>query len=259
MRFFIIGLTLLSIFSVPVARAEQRSTPLAINPHIRIMPYSKDEVHRYTGFYDYASCIVIEPGEEVKSLAIGDPSAWKVDIVGNRIFIKPIQQDASTNAILTTDRRDYHLSLHASEATGPDDKNLAIETRFVYPESGFNAGINGGIDSSLPDLTDPGRLNFQYATMGNDNIKPVKVYDDGKFTYLEFSPYNVNLPAVFKVDSDGTEALVNVRTIRDSQGLKRVLVVEQLAPLLTLRYGEDYVCVKNGRMPYIYKKPRKRK
>ena len=81
--------------------------------------------------------------------------------------------------------------------------------------------------------------NFNYTFSGPERIAHVKVFDDGQFTYFEFSRKNSRLPAIFEVDSDGYEGLVNFRTVGD------YIVVESLSSVYTLRNGTDTVCVFN--------------
>ena len=50
---------------------------------------------------------------------------------------------------------------------------------------------------------------------------------------------NSRLPAIFEVDTDGYEGLVNFRSVGD------YIVVESISPLFTLRNGTNTVCVYN--------------
>ncbi len=113
---------------------------------------------------------------------------------------------------------------------------------------------------SLPPLPDPidpgpsaaelvdGRLkaapqvvNAQYAIAegrASEDIVPTLVFDDGRFTYLRF-PGNREVPAVFHVLGDGSEALVNTRMEDD------LLVVDRVSRRLVLRAGQAVVGVWN--------------
>lgn len=79
--------------------------------------------------------------------------------------------------------------------------------------------------------------NSRYALAdapGSDDILPTLVFDDGRFTYLRF-PGNREVPAVFQVLDDGSEALVNVR-MEDE-----LLVVDRVCRRLMLRAGSAAV------------------
>lgn len=232
-----------------ITMADQYSKPLAINSHIRMISYSANEMHHYVGFYGYAANILFEDGEEIGTIAMGDPQAWQIIPNGNRLFIKPLQDNPSTNAMIITNRRVYHFSLEAREATSLHDKDLVFETRFIYPETSINNFANNDNISYIPDIADQdNNLNFNYLVSGNNRIKPIRVFDDGKFTYIQFHPKSNTMPAVFLVEEDGYESLVNVRTVG------KYLVIEKTGSLFTLRYDKIYACIFNQQNPFIYKK-----
>ena len=88
-------------------------------------------------------------------------------------------------------------------------------------------------------MSKPELYNFNYSFTGPDNIAPIKVFDDGEFTFFEFSVDNNNIPAIFYVDNDGYEGLVNYR----AEG--NYIIVERLSSVFTLRNGTDTICVFN--------------
>lgn len=232
-----------SFFMKPsIVMADQYSKAIAINPHIRVINYSPNEMHRYTGYYNYAASIVLDNGEKISTIAIGDPTAWQITPAGNRMFIKPLQDNAETNALIITNRRVYHIALDAKEAKGIDDKNLVLETRFAYPQ--INYLQNTSQESSIPDINDSTNLNFHYLLSGmSEGIKPIRVFDDGRFTYFQFPENNVTLPAIFDVNEQGAESVVNVRTVG------KHMIVEKVGSLFTLRYDKEHVCVFNEDRP----------
>lgn len=229
--------------------ADQYSKPIAINSHIRVMMYSPNEIHHYIGYYGYAASIVFEVGEEINTIAMGDPQAWQLNPIGNRLFIKPIKENAATNALIKTNRREYHFIFNTKKAENPYEKDLVFETRFVYPGSVIS-NISGPNDNSsyIPDIIDEyDNLSFDYLVSGNNRIKPIRVFDDGKFTYIEFHKKSTTMPAIFLVEDDGYESLVNVRTVG------KYIIVERLGSLFTLRYDKIYACIFNQRNPFDFK------
>jgi type IV secretion system protein VirB9 len=72
----------------------------------------------------------------------------------------------------------------------------------------------------------------------SDDIVPTLIFDDGRFTYLRF-PGNREVPAVFQVLGDGSEALVNTRMEDD------LLVIDRVSRKLVLRAGSAVVGVWN--------------
>lgn len=220
------------------------SQPIAQNPRIRTYVYKEDYIYHYIGHYEFQSHIQFEPGETIQTMSMGETGGWEMVPSGNRLFLRPKDQTANTLMTLITNRRLYQFVLEAQKADSINDPDLVIEARFIYPTTDNSSlEIFGESNESLvPDLNKPGNYNFQYSYSGKENIAPVKVFDDGEFTYFEFSRVNSELPAIFYVDNDGYEGLVNYKTSGD------YLIVERVTDLFTLRNGADTVCVFNDKI-----------
>ena len=218
---------------------------LATDERIHVIMYSPDEVFKFTGTYGYQSSIVFEPDEEIMTISLGDSVAWMINPSGNRIFLKPIEQDAETNMTVLTNKRSYLFELHAREADSIQDKNIIFVMRFLYPEE---AMVNNAMLDEVPDTQLEGRenFNFNYTIRGSEEIAPIQIFDDGEFTYFEFRDKNAEVPAFYKVDEDGTENIINYRTRDD------YIVVERVASRFTLRQGKQYVCVYNESRPFSH-------
>ena len=88
------------------------------------------------------------------------------------------------------------------------------------------------------------QLNFDYAYSGDTDLRPLRAFDDGKFTYFQFADIK-RTPAIFSVDKDGNEALINY----SHQG--RYIVVESLARQFTFRDGDSHTCIFNQAFPHL--------
>ena len=166
-------------------------------------------VFKFVGHYFYQSIIEFALDEEVETISMGSPSPWQLVPAGNRIFLKPVGDEATTNMTVITNKRMYFFEMHAEDAD---------------------------------DIAD-NKLNFKYSISGDArNIEPLQVFDDGEFTYFKFKDINSELPAVFLVDREGFESLVNYRIS------KQYLVVERVAKKFTLRNGADILCVYNEKL-----------
>ncbi|MBQ4874689.1 MAG: TrbG/VirB9 family P-type conjugative transfer protein [Rickettsiaceae bacterium H1] len=245
---------LLILFSSRVNADEQLMQSSAKSPHIKSMNYDKDNIHKYVGFYGYQSSIIFDNDETISTVSMGVSTGWQLDPQGNKLYIKPIEDNADTNASITTNKRTYHFKLFAKEAEGIDDPEIAHEVRFSYPEDNIiivNRDETIGDDSEIPDIENATNLNFNYRVSGSDYIKPIRAFDNGKFTYLQFNNANGELPAVFLVDSKGYESLVNFRVRGD------YMIIERAAAKFTLRNGDDTVCLSNKNIPYHYIKNKK--
>jgi type IV secretion system protein VirB9 len=236
----ILMLCTIAAYTAP-AQATREPRPIKVDHRVRTILYQEDQVYKYTGHYRYQTSIEFAPDEEIATISMGDSTGWLLNPLENRLFLKPIDRDATTNMTIITNKRVYLFELHARETDDINDDNLMFIMRFVYPDDQQNVGVTGFLDSvPVPDLeTEADQYNFEYTIAGTDEIAPIRIFDDGEFTYFEFRDKNAEIPAFYWVDSRGDEAIVNFRTRGD------YIVVERVASRFTLRHGRDIVCVFN--------------
>ncbi len=204
--------------------------------------FNPNEVYRYLGHYTYQGFVEFEKDETIQTISMGDPSLWLFEHLGNRLFLKPVGEDNSqTNMTIITNKRIYHFELMAKEAKDINDKDLIFVAKFVYPDEKDRNILEfpKAIASDEPDLRDLSIYNFNYQYTGEAGITPIKVFDNGEFTYFEFSKKNAEVPAIFSVDASGFESLVNFRASGS------YIIVEKVTSQFTLRSGSDIVCVYN--------------
>ncbi len=213
--------------------------------------YHANCVYYYEGFYTMPAYIEFAASEKITTIYIPKHDAWSIKPKDNRLFLIPTANDADTTMIVMTNLRTYFFELHAKTANGPFDKDATFFVKFRYPAGmeNKNSSASSG-DSSIiqytftkgPDLSKPEKFNFNYTVSGDYIITPIKVFDDGQFTYFEFKDKNSIIPAIFSVDSDGFESIVNFRLI------DKYIAVEGVESVYTLRHGSETVCVFNETM-----------
>jgi type IV secretion system protein VirB9 len=234
---------ILAIFSIIIISnpvyALRESKPTSIDNRIRVMVYNPDDVHKYTGYYGYSAYIEFADGETIDNVSMGDSLSWQIVPSGKRLFLKPMEQDATTNMTVITNQRTYFFELHAKEAEDINDPEMVFTVRFLYPDDGIGESIKHFTGNSEPDLSEPEKYNFNYTISGKDTISPIKIFDDGEFTYFQFKDKNAAIPAFFIVDPQGHEEIVNYRMAG------RYVVVERVVERFSLRYGKEYLCVFN--------------
>lgn len=237
----IVALLLAGLCASFPAYATRESRPIQVDHRVRIVMYQPDEVFKYTGHYRYESAIEFGPDEEIKTISMGDSTSWMMNPSGNRLFLKPIDQDATTNMTLITNKHTYLFELHARETDDIDDKNMIFIMRFIYPGEDETQTVSNYLDSvPQPDLEkDKSKYNFNYTISGSEEVAPLRIFDDGRFTYFQFKDKNADLPAFYWVDEKGNEALINYRTRGD------YIVLERVSKKFTLRNGLSIVCVFN--------------
>jgi len=239
----LLSLALISCFichGPGLALATSAPRPLGGEQRIKIMNYKPNSVFKFVGHYMYQSIIEFGLDEEIQTISMGTPTPWQLVPAGNRIFIKPIEEDATTNMTVITNKRMYFFEMHAQEARSVNDSELAFIVKFVYPEDHSYNSVRKVASSSAPDLTRPEQYNLKYSISGDaKEIEPLQIFDDGEFTFFKFRDINAELPAIFLVGSNKRESLVNFRV----QG--GYVVVERVAEKFTLRHGPDVLCVFN--------------
>ncbi len=240
-KLFIFCLTLFCLFNFSL-KAAQMPRLLGSEKIFRSYIFNPNDVYRYLGHYTYQGFVEFQEGETVSTISMGDPSLWLFEHLGNRLFLKPVGEDGSeTNMTVITNKHVYHFELMAKEARGITDKDLVFVAKFVYPDEKDKNIVEfpKSTPSDEPDMRDLSIYNFNYQYTGEPSIAPLKVFDNGEFTYFQFSKRNAEIPAVFTVDAGGFESLINFRSAGS------YIIVERVSPQFTLRNGNDIVCVYN--------------
>jgi len=242
MKKFLLNIILVIAFTTNVAKASQLPHYLGTEKKFRSFIYNPNDVYRYLGHYTYQGFIEFEEGETINTISMGDPSLWLFEHLQNRLFLKPVGEgNSQTNMTIITSKRIYHFELTAKEARDISDKDLVFVAKFSYPDEKDKNIMEfpRAIPSDEPDMRDLSIYNFRYQYTGETSIAPIKVFDNGEFTYFQFPSKNAEYPAIFSVDAAGFESLVNFRAAGD------YIIVEKVAAQFTLRNGTDIVCVYN--------------
>lgn len=239
------------------AWAEISPQPGRFDPRVRVVEYNSQDVVNITTYYGVSTHIRFGEGEivEDRSIAAGDPDAWFINVSGNKnnLFIKPKQKFADMNMTVITNKRIYQFALTVDPRPLKDLKTwrstvLTYSLSFIYPDEEKAKATSlsrmadvkqrlSDIKNKLIDEKKEG-LNFDYWVSGADDISPTAARDDGRFTYLTFSN-NRDMPAIYTVDSDGNEALVNTNVDGNT------IAVHRVVRRLVLRKGDSVVCVVN--------------
>ena len=209
---------------------------------VQIYPWSEGALFRLFTAPGQISDIALEPGEALTSVAAGDTVRW---IVGDttsgsgpdkrtHILVKPTETGLSTNLLITTDRRSYHVELESTARTA------MTAVSFTYPAGALLSLKVGPSGLSQPQpvaALDLARLSFGYSISGaTPSWRPVRAFDDGRQTFIEFPPTIATgeAPPLFLVDEHGTATLVNYRM----QG--RFYVVDRIFDVAELRFGTKH-------------------
>ncbi len=202
---------------------------------IQVYPYTKGALYQLYAAVNQVTDVALEASEKLVSVSAGDTVRWVVGDTTSgegkeaqvHILVKPIAPDLTTNLVITTDRRTYHLELHAT------DKTYMASVSWTYPAASLIA-LKGTTDPSAVTTIEPGPnaedIKFRYRLEGDAPWKPVRVFDDGVKVYIQF-PSGLKqgeAPPLFVVGSDGKTALVNYRVKGNTYIVDRLFAAAEL-------------------------------
>ncbi|MCW8281690.1 TrbG/VirB9 family P-type conjugative transfer protein [Agrobacterium sp. InxBP2] len=226
--------------------AELVARPGRLDPRIRSLAYSAEQVFLVTGTYGLVTTILFGADEEITQVVAGDTVSWQILTSADRrsLTLKPMEKDAVTNLSVVTTKRTYSFDLRVNDTKSM--QNQTFKLRFTYPE---DAGLKGTAElwkqaeaaQRNPNIKNIRRdkVNYDYGFKGSDGAKPLWVFDDGLKTFMKFTG---DIPAIFIVDGKRRESLVNYRREAD------YIVIDKVSRQWTLRFGtESETCLFNLR------------
>lgn len=183
---------------------------------------------------------MLQPGESLVAVASGDTARWVIGDTTSgsgegkqtHVLVKPFSAGLTTNLVITTDRRAYHVRLVSTATTA------LSSMRWTYPQDELLALSRkaDAVHAAAPIATGFAieQLHFNYVITGDKPAwRPLRAFDDGAKTYVEFpaSLANGDAPPLFIVAADGKAELVNYRQ-RD-----RYYIVDRIFDAAELRLG----------------------
>lgn len=253
--------------------AVAQPVPTTTDSRIRTLVYNPNEVYELKFYYGYQSFIEFADNEEIEMISIGEAFAWRITPAGKRLFIRPLEIAAHTNMTIISNKRTYHFDIRSGEYDGKADEELVYTVRFYYPQIGQPLPIPPQLGVAVPIAAKPvksvirspfppGRvddpsdkanilalhrnptgaeLNFDYTLAGkSDNIIPLRVYDNGQETLMQFANDNLIVPTINVVDAFGAEHQLSY-IIRDNY-----VVLPTVERQFTLRLADSLICVYNN-------------
>ena len=213
---------------------------------MQVYPFTQGALYQVYTAVGQITDIALQPGEQLVGsgpVAAGDTVRW---IIGDtesgsgqtrqvHILVKPTRVDLTTNVVINTNLRTYHLELRSTGAT------YMASVSWQYPEDQLIAlrRQNVEAEAAQPIATDVdlARVNFRYAIEGDRAAwRPLRAYDDGRQVFIEF-PRGIGqgeMPPLFIVGPEGdTSELVNYR-IRGHH-----MIVDRLFAAGELRLGSS--------------------
>lgn len=234
----------------PVDQVAQANRAATIEPDVRtfvnavqIYPFTDGSLFQVYTAPGRVTDIALQPGEVLGAVASGDTVRWVIGDTTSgagadkrtHVLVKPFSTGLSTNLVITTDRRSYHLALVSTGGaamaalswTYPQDALIALKNAQAQVEAA--TPVAAGLDMD--------RLQFNYAISGDrPSWRPLRAFDDGRQTFIEF-PATLGVgeaPPLFLVAAKGEAQLVNYRV----RG--RFYIVDRLFDAAELRLGTKH-------------------
>ena len=190
--------------------------------------------------------IELDSREKVKDFGAGLSGGWDLVRRENVFYLRPKSDAVDTNLIVRTQAHQYIFELKVMKnvvgnLADASDKGVNYQVKFRYPDStDFSlrtstlAGYSLKYDSSKTYNT-----NYDVAVSDTSRwLVPLKVYDDGRFTYVHLSKgkFTGDFPTVYgRKFERGTEFVLN------SNVEGNVVIIHGTYPFLVLRHGDDVV------------------
>jgi type IV secretion system protein VirB9 len=162
----------------------------------------------------------------VQTAASGNGTAKQV-----HVLVKPFSPGLSTNLVILTDKRSYHLVLQSTQRVSMAAVSWTYDSESLVSDK-HEAANTPPIDTGIA----LDAINFRYEITGDPAPwRPLRAFDDGHKVYIEF-PSRLDqgeAPPLFVVGQDGGTELVNYR-VRGNY-----YVVDRLFAAAELRLGQD--------------------
>jgi type IV secretion system protein VirB9 len=221
---------ILALAAAPALAVEPH--PGAGDPRIFEVMYDPSDVVELKGVLGYQFSLEFDPNEHIETVAIGDALGWQVtpNRKANLLIVKPQAKRPDTNMTVVTNLRRYNFQLSVREKAPA--KSIPYSVRFLYPPVAVAV-----VEPPAPPPP-PIDRNHAYSYQGSTKSLPTRLFDDGQSTYFAFAD-DADLPAIYAVETDGGEAVVN------SHILAGYIVVDRTAPGFVLRRGTEVTKVFN--------------
>ncbi|MDO4997327.1 MAG: P-type conjugative transfer protein VirB9 [Neisseria sp.] len=218
---------------------------------IQSVMYNPNDVVHVRARVGEAVLVQLEADERIDGetavLGMGYADGWKVAVRGNNLVFKPAAASPATNLLITTNKnRTYAFELSlAAKKSGKRVQKTTYILRFIYPDTAeYKARIAAEKQArALKRLEQVGSIphakhNYEYWGYGHKSLAPTAAYDNGRFTYFSFNN-GKELPLIYKVMEDGTEALLNTHIEEDT------VVIHETAKKYILRLGKSVLGIEN--------------
>lgn len=101
---------------------------------IKILRYDPNDIYTIYTLFGYQTNIEFDDGERIQTISVGDRSLWQIVPSAYRLFIRPLDDNMTTNMTVITDRRTYQFDLKSGKGELSDNPRMVYVARFTYPK-----------------------------------------------------------------------------------------------------------------------------
>ncbi len=236
----------------PRATVEEANKQARIEPShdgyinaVQVYPFSDGALYQVYAAPGEVTDIALEAGEQLVGsgpVAAGDTVRW---VIGNtesgtgatkriHILLKPTQTGLTSNLVINTDRRTYHLELRAL------DRTYMASVSFAYPQDQLIAlrAQDKAAEQTAPIATDIdlATVSFRYSIEGdNPPWRPLRAMDNGRQVFIQF-PTGIaqgEMPPLIVIGTQGNDQIPRYRVSGN------YMIVDNLFAAAELRLGTD--------------------
>jgi P-type conjugative transfer protein TrbG len=224
-----------SLFWLSPVQAQSPLVPTPVMGEARMVTFDFDDDRIYKVLVRPRNTtqLKLAPDERVTYVSAGDASSFNINVPSSKAFVevKPKWEDVSTNLLIVTTRRSYHIDLQSTS----EGKKWYTRVAWTYADAALldqteltatPAASQGSSSPARSSTGAPGgqangrealvagvsvdKLYFKYEVQGDAPFRPLQVFDDGTHTYIRLADDLQELPALFMITPDSDEtALVN--------------------------------------------------
>ena len=249
---FTLGVLLASLVGLAPAKAQSPLMPTPVTGEARMVTFDFDDDRIYKVLVRPRNTtqLKLASDERVTYVSAGDASSFAVNVPSSKTFVevKPKWDNVSTNLLVVTTRRAYHVELQSTA----EGRKWYTRVAWTYANAPLLDQTQAPQDDDPGSTRGPGparaesqvtgvaldKLYFKYDVDGEAPFRPTQVFDDGSHTFIRLPDDLQELPALFMLTPDsGDTALVNYSVTPP------YLVVPRTMEKFVLKLGKTKVAV----------------
>lgn len=246
----VLKLLVLSMIASPGLLADTRSYSSDISAQIRYLDYHPDEVYVIDLVPNKGTLLLFANDEVITDIAIDEMDGFNFTQTtgANGLFLE-YKSARKTHVTILTNLRPYTLVMngtyqvegaqHYSQIRFKYDSDHSQPLIRISPQALEKQNALPPDNSGFGQMVKPTNqyeVNVNYTWKGDPSLLPVRVFDNGLFTFFKFDG---DVPAIYEVLKGGKERALNRHTEGD------MVIVHRVARQLTLRLGDEALCIFN--------------